>query len=196
MICIILVTSNSVGDDMSTFAFSNQYVFMMMYFAMLSPLLVKSIIFCTCTYMEILSGSARHIRCDVRGETLFLRVKKIYKKCINKLLLGKKRQICLSTALQQNNMDMCCLHMCIKQNIFGWRVLYYSSAHVTCVSWLVQGRWWRAWWGARCHVTACSVIPWITRHAWSPLALVRTVRKLSAVVCKLWSCVFISILVV
>ena len=42
---ILLMTSNSVDDDNVNFCLSNQYVFMMMYFTMLSPLLVKSIIF-------------------------------------------------------------------------------------------------------------------------------------------------------
>ena len=99
---ILLLTSNSVDDNYVNFRLNDQYIIMMMYFAMLSPLLVKSIIFCTCTYMEILSGSARHIRCDVRGETLFFTGKENLQKCINQLLLGEKRQSCLSTALQQN----------------------------------------------------------------------------------------------
>ena len=64
--------------------------------------------------MVIFSGSL----CVTSGVTseaklCFLRVKKIYKKCINKLLLGEKRQICLLTALQQNTrycvyMTLCC----------------------------------------------------------------------------------------
>ena len=42
---ILLLTSNSVDDNYVNFRLNDQYIIMMMYFAMLSPLLVKSIIF-------------------------------------------------------------------------------------------------------------------------------------------------------
>ena len=48
----------------------------------------------------------RNIRCDVRGETLFFTSKQENLQNFNILLLLRKlREICLSTALQQNSVD-------------------------------------------------------------------------------------------
>ena len=100
MIFILLMTSNSVGDNNANFCLSNQYVFVMMYFGKLSPLTVVEL---NILHVHIWKSSAAlRVTSGVTSEAklCFLRVKKIYKKCINKLLLGEKRQICLSTALQ------------------------------------------------------------------------------------------------
>ena len=84
------------------FCFNHQYIFVLNVFWVSFHPCWLSLFLYMYIYGNLERLCASHPVWSQRRNFVFLRVKKIYKKCINKLLLGEKRQICLSTALQQN----------------------------------------------------------------------------------------------